>query len=385
MKKCPYCSAELVPGFALTQHEVTSRVVTLPHDVTAAASLSNYGISGVGDIAKRIVFRSSEDVPSQMSRYIRFSDEDGPSSVDGRTANFSAQGYTDFPITSIACSACHLILPKAQKARNVVLLSDRNGSKTNLTLSLYVRLRESGSNVIAEPAFRAYYQHLAGELLHGQHPSAPPPTHGSVTPYLSVSIGSTEVDFTDTAGEIMGRSSQDTAAPESLDYSPVLNADILIVLISSDDTERNSLSRLNSYLEGLKQLITEPKKVILCFSKCDLYKDLAASYMLTDKENWRGDFRSLMHLRNARFQMEGSAFLSGAFYSVPHPNDERLLQLLRTNCAAISGGTTQFLCVAPLGCKTSSNDGRVLLEEPYYKPLYIDDLIETIRIYGGIS
>lgn len=480
---CPYCNDDkeglkfaltaddLIPMFPEGELEAKMEYLIDPVLPGENGTLEKYGIEVESTRCLRVLF-GYNDIPDIIRDKVSVEPVSAASSekqvsIGGYVAYIRNRGGRPTPVTAIACANCHLILPNEYartdaptatgKSINISLISNVGGSKTALAISLYYRFKEKGNAIdIAEPFFQKYYKALEAQLADSIAPGA---THGSKTPCLTIKFSNskkevTDVHITDTAGEILGKDTKNKdILGEVRDFRPAVESDMLIVLIDSDDKDRRSLKRLESYLEDLKVKLagkTKPTKIILLFSKCDRYPQHAAASMITDYNGWKKDWKkkgldyeNLINLRKHLMSADDSYFMTGEFYNeearkpsvvgyiedfVQDPEDvgfdididvplgeERpaekpaetapaettapaeekteeekdaaaeidtvhYLRSLRVCCNEISDYTVKYACVAPFG--TDASDSKL---KKKYAPMYIEDLIETIKVYGGIS
>ncbi len=343
--------------------------------------------------------------------------------INGKVAVIRPVDNVHRPITmtQLACSECHTILPfhrfterearrsLTQDSFRVVLIANTSAGKTNLTAAMYDKFTNGEAAVdlrISEPLFAKYHRETAHNLsVLGE---VPPSTQHS-TPPLSIAYETPDgtpvtVDIVDTKGEI-------TSDP--IDLEPCLRADLIIFLVdirahdagtSRDDAADyiTDIDRLSTYIYELSQQVHD-KRIILAFSKCDLYANAAEQFM------FQGDaaaqippenrHTNLRNLRNYRFSNDMESFMNAVCAEINrNASPEQQISSRAQNvvskiitdivgyCNNISRYQTDIMCVAPLGTGTTrGSDGIDRVDTEQLDPQYIHELIELIKLYGGGS
>ncbi|MBR2283525.1 MAG: GTPase domain-containing protein [Ruminococcus sp.] len=425
---CPYCNMRIEkPIFAVTYDVIRNRFKGDTSfdskknsfiDSTLKTTLTGYGISATDDECIRAVF-DPERIPAFVEDWIIVRREDEVNdgrhiAINGYVADITNEsGIPVEPVSTIACEKCHLILPNEYATRDfnsinnytITLLGAPGGSKTALAISLYNSFKEiQGAIDIVEPFFLKYYRNHLKNLSHG---TAPESTKESITPSLTINLShngiSSKVHIMDTAGENI----KDEEKNWSRNLAPGLRADLLLILIDRED-KRKSGDLYNYILDLRNRLLNRGRKtkVIICFSKCDRYPNHAKEYMIADYRKWEReirrenkglDYNALMDLRKYRITDTDSYFMNPEFYKGERiePESDAVaeeenpvtpeagasnIRAIRAEANAISGNTTKYVIIAPFG--TTVKDQKL---QGAYSPQYIDDLIETLKIYGGIK
>ncbi|HAG13266.1 MAG TPA: hypothetical protein DCG49_05320 [Ruminococcus sp.] len=323
-------------------------------------------------------------------------------------------------IKQLACSECHTILPyrtfseedarsrnMAEEVFRVVLIANTSAGKTNLTAAMYEEFANGKAGVdlqISETLFSKYHWNTAHDLkVLGK---VPPSTQHS-TPPLSIEFESASgsriaVDIVDTRGEI---------TKDPIDLEPCLLADLIIFLVdirahdaAGEDADAadyiTDIDRLAKYVYELSQHVHD-KRIILAFSKCDLYAEAAKTFMFSGDaakqlppEHFHANMRNL---RNYRFSNDMDSFMDAVCKEINSqcPPEQRISQHAQSivskiitelvgHCNNISRYQTDIMCVAPLGTGTfRADDGTDRIHTDRLNPQYISELVELIKLYGG--
>ena len=442
---CKYCFSKLArPCFVVPIN--CGYEAYMEEDPTLQQTLTNYDVAFS---AKRLVFRpemvrlkkeSEWEAMGYLSgkspdrslldyalvRDVTPEDERQEAAViNGKTALLRPLDSAHRPmlIKQLACSECHTILPfreysdddtrmntLAEDVFRVVLIANTSAGKTNLTAAMYDAFSGGKAGVdlkISETLFAKYHFTTAHDLnVLGK---VPPSTQHS-TPPLSIEYetGAGEriaVDIIDTKGEI---------TKDPIDLEPCILADLIIFLVDirAHDSKTadgsgdgaadyiTDIDRLAKYIYELSQHVHD-KRIILAFSKCDLYEKAARQFMFDDgaadqlpPENYHTNLRNL---RNYRFSNDMPAFMDAvcAEINAKSPEEQqisehaqnivsRIISEIVSYCNNISRYQTDIMCVAPLGTATfRGEDGADRLDTDKLSPRYVNELIELIKLYGG--
>ena len=439
MSICKYCyNRQALPCFVVPIN--CGYEAYMDEDTTLQQTLTNYDVSFS---AKRLVFRpevvkryseaeweqlgylSTEGAGRSLTDFVMLreaTDTDlrqEAAVIDGKVAVIRPidNAHRPLVITQLACSECHTILPfrridaaeakKRDLAKDVfrtVLIANTSAGKTNLTAAMYEEFKNGKSDVdlnIAEPLFARYHRDTAHDLtVLGK---VPPSTQHS-TPPLSIEYETGEgrriaVDIVDTRGEI---------TKDPIDLEPCMLADLIIFLVDIRVHDGGDgaadyitdIDRLSTYIYELSQHAHD-KRIILAFSKCDLYAEAAREFMFqgsaADQIPPENRHANLRNLRNYRFSNDMSSFMEAVCGEINAacPPDQQISEHARGivskiitdivgHCNNISGYQTDIMCVAPLGTGTTrAEDGTDRLDTEKLHPQYIRELIGLIKLYGG--
>ncbi|MCQ2416584.1 MAG: hypothetical protein MJ071_02090 [Oscillospiraceae bacterium] len=447
---CKYCFSKLArPCFVLPEN--CGYDAYLEEDATLRNTLTNYDVTCS---AKRLVispeairwkdetlweqqgYLDGKTAERNIEDYILLRSatendlQNHAATINGKTALIRPVDNAHQPllITQLACSECHTILPYrtfsdddteipeiTKKVFRVVLVANTSAGKTNLTAAMYQQFMNGSAGVslqISEPLFAGYHRDTANNLNY--HGIVPPSTQHS-TPPLSVTYekqggGQVAIDVVDTKGEITS----------VVDLEPCIRADLIILLIdirahdsaSGDGTQSASgdgtqsadyitdIEKLATYVYKLSQYTDFKKRIIVAFSKCDLYEQTAKKYMLHNNLiNASDKYRhaNLRNLRNYLFSNDMQSFMNEVCAEINQKCEasqqisensqmvvSKIMTELLASCNNISSYQTDIMCVAPLGTGTLQDaDGTDRVEQNKLNPRYITELIELIKLYGG--
>lgn len=438
---CKYCCSEQArPCFVVPIN--CGYEAFMAEDPTLRQTLTNYDVSYE---AKRLVFppeQVRQTDPAEWERlgypgsvtagrslldYVLLRDatpadeKQEAALIDGKAAVLRPIDSAHRPMacTMLACSVCHTVLPftrydsshpgrynMTEEGFRVALIANTSAGKTNLAAAMYHEFKNGTAGVdlhITEPLFARYHRDTAHDLeVLGK---VPPSTQHS-TPPLSLEYEMNgrhiSMEIVDTRGEI-------TKPP--IDLEPCKLADLIIFLVdirAHDSKEEpgaaadyiTDIDRLSSYIYELSQHVHD-KRIILAFSKCDLYENAADMFMFSDAEiaHMPAENRhaNLRNLRNYRFSNDMEGFMDAVCAEINGncPPDQQISENARAtvsriisdlvgHCNNISGYHTDIMCVAPLGTGTVRDaDGTDHLDTSQLRPRYITELIELIKLYGG--
>ena len=439
---CKYCfSKQARPCFVVPAN--CGYDAYLEEDPTLQQTLTNYDVSfsakrlvipadtvRITDEAawERMGYVSAMPPERSLSDYVmlRDADEDDERQeaavINGKVALVRPVDNAHRPllIKQLACSECHTILPyrtfseedarsrnMAEEVFRVVLIANTSAGKTNLTAAMYEEFANGKAGVdlqISETLFAKYHWNTAHDLkVQGK---VPPSTQHS-TPPLSIEYETANgqriaMDIVDTRGEI---------TKDPIDLEPCLLADLIIFLVdirahdaAGEESEAadyiTDIDRLAKYIYELSQHVHD-KRIILAFSKCDLYAEAAKTFMFNDdaaKQLPPEHFHTnLRNLRNYRFSNDMDGFMDAVCKEINSqcPEEQRISKHAQTivskiitelvgHCNNISRYQTDIMCVAPLGTGTSrGEDGVDRVNTDKLDPQYINELIGLIKLYGG--